>query len=57
MKNVLEETKFIMDKYGIRANKSLGQNFIKDGNIIYHYSGENKSGRRSEEQHMHDYAG
>ena len=28
MENILEETKFIMKKYNIRANKSLGQNFL-----------------------------
>ena len=26
--NIYDETKFIMKKYGIRANKSLGQNFL-----------------------------
>ncbi len=34
MKNILEETKFIMDKYKIRANKSLGQNFLIDDNVV-----------------------
>ena len=34
MKNILEETKFIMDKYKIRANKSLGQNFLVDDNVV-----------------------
>lgn len=28
--NLIQETKFIMDKYGIKANKSLGQNFLID---------------------------
>ena len=28
MDNILEETKFIMNKYNIKANKSLGQNFL-----------------------------
>jgi len=28
MRNILEETKFILKKYGITANKSLGQNFL-----------------------------
>ena len=32
--NVLEETKFIMKKYGIYANKSLGQNFLVDDNVV-----------------------
>jgi len=34
MKSVLEDTKFIMKKYNIKANKSLGQNFLIDGNVI-----------------------
>lgn len=34
MKNILEETKFIMDKYKIKANKSLGQNFLIDNNVV-----------------------
>lgn len=34
MNNILEETKFIMNKYNIRANKSLGQNFLIDMNVI-----------------------
>ena len=32
--NVYEETKFLMKKYGITANKSLGQNFLVDDNIV-----------------------
>ena len=32
--NVLEETKFILDKYKIGANKSLGQNFLINDEII-----------------------
>lgn len=32
--NVLEETKFILNKYKIQANKSLGQNFLVDDNVI-----------------------
>ena len=35
--NLLQETKFIMDKYGIQANKSLGQNFLIDENLILIY--------------------
>ena len=31
---ILEETKFLMKKYHIRANKSLGQNFLIDENVI-----------------------
>ena len=32
--NVYEETKFLMKKYGITANKSLGQNFLVDDKIV-----------------------
>lgn len=32
--NVLEETKFIMRKYGIKANKSLGQNFLINEEVV-----------------------
>ena len=32
--NIYEETKFIMKKYGITANKKLGQNFLIDDNAI-----------------------
>ena len=32
--NVLEETKYLMKKYKIRANKGLGQNFLIDDNVI-----------------------
>ena len=32
--NIYEETKFIMKKYGITANKKLGQNFLIDNNAI-----------------------
>ena len=32
--NLLEETKFIMKKYNIKANKDLGQNFLIDNNVI-----------------------
>lgn len=34
MDNVLEETKFIMKKYDIKANKSLGQNFLINQEVI-----------------------
>lgn len=34
MNNVLDDTKFIMKKYNIKANKSLGQNFLIDNNVI-----------------------
>ena len=32
--NLIQETKFIMDKYGIHANKKLGQNFLIDENAV-----------------------
>ena len=32
--SVFEETKFIMKKYGVRANKSLGQNFLINEKVI-----------------------
>ncbi len=32
--NLLEETKFILKKYGISANKSLGQNFLINEEIV-----------------------
>ena len=32
--SVLEETKFLMKKYKIKANKSLGQNFLIDDSVI-----------------------
>ncbi len=34
MENVLEETKFIMKKYNIKANKSLGQNFLISEEVV-----------------------
>ena len=34
MENILEETKFLMKKYGIRANKSLGQNFLINSEVV-----------------------
>lgn len=34
MENILEETKFIMKKYNIRANKSLGQNFLINEEVV-----------------------
>ena len=33
MSNILEETKFILNKYNIKANKSLGQNFLINDNV------------------------
>lgn len=34
MQNILEETNFILKKYNIKANKSLGQNFLINQNAI-----------------------
>ncbi len=34
MENILQETNFILKKYNIKANKSLGQNFLIDGEAI-----------------------
>lgn len=34
MSKVYEDTKFLMKKYGITANKKLGQNFLIDENVI-----------------------
>lgn len=32
--NLIEETKFLMNKYHISANKNLGQNFLIDEQVI-----------------------
>ena len=32
--NLYEETKFLMKKYQISANKNLGQNFLIDENVV-----------------------
>ena len=34
MKNIYEETKFLMKKYNLTANKKLGQNFLIDDEAI-----------------------
>ena len=34
MENILEETKFIMKKYNIKANKNLGQNFLINEEVV-----------------------
>jgi len=34
MSNIYEETKFILKKYGISANKSLGQNFLINDEVV-----------------------
>lgn len=33
--NVLKETKFIMNKYNIKADKNLGQNFLIDDEAVH----------------------
>ena len=34
MENILEETRYLMKKYKIRANKSLGQNFLINSEVV-----------------------
>ena len=34
LSTILEETKFILNKYHIKANKSLGQNFLISGEVV-----------------------
>ena len=34
MENILDETRFIMKKYNIRANKRLGQNFLINSEVV-----------------------
>lgn len=34
MESLYQETKFLMKKYGLTANKKLGQNFLVDGNVV-----------------------
>lgn len=34
MKNLFEETNFIMKKYHIKANKALGQNFLINEEVV-----------------------
>ena len=34
MENILEETRFIMKKYNIRANKNMGQNFLISEDVV-----------------------
>ena len=34
MNEIYEDTKFLMKKYGIKANKKLGQNFLIDENVL-----------------------
>ena len=35
MSTILEETKFIMNQYHIKANKSLGQNFLIREEVVH----------------------
>ena len=39
MDKLLEETKYLMKKYKIKANKSLGQNFLIDEKVISQTNG------------------
>ena len=32
--NLFQETKFLMNKYNITANKNYGQNFLIDENVV-----------------------
>ena len=34
MENIFEETRIIMKKYNIKANKSLGQNFLISQEVV-----------------------
>ena len=34
MENIIEETRFIMKKYNIKANKNLGQNFLISQEVV-----------------------
>ena len=34
MESLYNETKFILNKYGIHANKSLGQNFLINNEVV-----------------------
>ena len=34
MNNIIEETRFIMKKYNVKANKSLGQNFLISEEVV-----------------------
>ena len=34
MENIEQETRFILKKYNISANKSLGQNFLIDDSVV-----------------------
>ena len=34
MKDILQETKYILKKYNIKANKNLGQNFLINQSVV-----------------------
>ena len=34
MENILDETRYLMKKYKIKANKSLGQNFLINSEVV-----------------------
>ena len=43
MNNIYEETKFLMKKYNLTANKKLGQNFLIDEKIIEEIHNQEKA--------------
>ena len=45
MENILEETRFIMKKYNIKANKALGQNFLISQNVVDNIVESSKIGK------------
>lgn len=44
MGNIIEETRYIMKKYNIKANKSLGQNFLISQNVVENIVGSSNIG-------------
>ena len=44
MENIIEETRYIMKKYNIKANKSLGQNFLISQNVVENIVGSSNIG-------------
>lgn len=42
MQNIYQETKYLMDKYKIKANKSLGQNFLISEQVVENIIGSSK---------------
>lgn len=46
MQTILQETKFIMNKYNIKANKNLGQNFLISQETVNHIIESSKIGKQ-----------